>query len=141
MNLHWWNLWINLFEVNAKKSVLKVTSRLDPKRKEKLKDVLTTLKDNPVPVRIYDVAKLKGYDSIYWIRIGSLRLVYEVSWSDKQITIHKIDERESVYENIWFRTIWKMFMICLKGALTRDFFIWSSKMICTWSQIVRVLQD
>jgi len=89
-----------LFEVNAKKSVLKVTSRLDPKRKEKLKDVLTTLKDNPVPVRIYDVAKLKGYDSIYRIRIGSLRLVYEVSWSDKQITIHKIDERESVYENI-----------------------------------------
>ena len=89
-----------MFEVNAKKSVLKVTSRLDPKRKEKLKDVLTTLKDNPVPVRIYDVAKLKGYDSIYRIRIGSLRLVYEVSWSDKQITIHKIDERESVYENI-----------------------------------------
>jgi len=89
-----------LFEVNAKKSVLKATSKLDSKRKEKLKDILVTLKENPVPVRIYDVAKLKGYDSIYRIRIGSLRLVYEISWSDKKITIHKVEERESVYENI-----------------------------------------
>ncbi len=89
-----------MFEVNAKKSVLKVTSRLDSKRKIKIKDILATLKDNPVPVRIYDVAKLKGYDSIYRIRIGSLRLVYEVIWSDKQIIIHKVEERESVYENI-----------------------------------------
>jgi len=89
-----------LFEVNAKKSVLKAISRFDSKKKEKLKDILVTLKDNPVPVRIYDVAKLKGYDSIYRIRIGSLRLVYEVYWSDKKITIHKIDERERVYENM-----------------------------------------
>lgn len=89
-----------MFEVNAKKSVLKAISRFDSKKKEKLKDILVTLKDNPVPVRIYDVAKLKGYDSIYRIRIGSLRLVYEVYWSDKKITIHKIDERERVYENM-----------------------------------------
>ncbi|MDE1827188.1 MAG: type II toxin-antitoxin system RelE/ParE family toxin [Thaumarchaeota archaeon] len=77
-----------------------MTSNLDSKRKEKLKDILITLKENPVPVRIYDVAKLKGYDSIYRIRIGSLRLVYEVSWFDKKITIHKVEKRESVYENI-----------------------------------------
>ena len=89
-----------MFEVNAKKSVLKVIGKLDSKKKEKLKDILVTLKDNPVPVRIYDVAKLKGYDSTYRIRIGSLRLVYEVYWSDKKITIHKIDEREHVYENM-----------------------------------------
>ena len=89
-----------MFEVNAKKNILKVISKLDSKRKEKLKDVMITLKDNPVPVRIYDVAKLKGYDSVYMIRLGSLRLVYEVCWSDKKITIHKVEQRESVYENI-----------------------------------------
>ena len=89
-----------MFEVNAKKSVIKVITGLDSKRKEKIKDIVITLKDNPVPIRIYDVAKLKGYHSIYRIIIGSLRLVYEVCWSDKKITIHKIEERESVYENI-----------------------------------------
>ncbi|MHB8603150.1 MAG: hypothetical protein ACYC6W_11425 [Nitrosotalea sp.] len=31
--------------------------------KENLKDMLVTLNDNPVPVRIYDVAKLQGCDS------------------------------------------------------------------------------
>ncbi len=89
-----------MFEVNAKKSVLKVINSLDPKRKARLRDTLLTLKDNPVPVRIHDVAKIKGYDSIYRIRIGKLRLIYEVFWADKKITIHKIESRESVYENM-----------------------------------------
>ena len=89
-----------MFEINAKKSVLKVINKLESKRKEKLKEILLTLKDNPVPVRIYDVAKLRGYDSIYRMRIGNLRLVYEVFWVDKKITIHRIESRESVYENM-----------------------------------------
>jgi mRNA interferase RelE/StbE len=89
-----------LFEINAKKNVLKFINNLDSKTKEKLKDILFTLKNNPVPVRIYDVAKLKGYDSIYRVRIGNLRLVYEVFWADKEITIHKIEPRESVYDNL-----------------------------------------
>jgi len=42
----------------------------------------------------------KGFDSTYRLRIGSLRLVYEVFWADKKITIHKIELRESVYENM-----------------------------------------
>lgn len=89
-----------MFEVNAKKSVLKAVNALDLKRKEKIKEIIIALKDNPVPIRIYDVVKLKGYDSIYRIRIGNLRLVYEVCWSDKKITMHKIEPRESIYEDI-----------------------------------------
>lgn len=89
-----------MFEINAKKSVLKVIYKLNSKRKEKLKDIFLTLRGNPVPVRIYDVAKLRGYDSIYRIRIGNMRLVYEVFWADKKITIHKIEPRESAYENM-----------------------------------------
>ena len=87
-----------MFEINAKKSVLKSINKLDSKTKERLKEIFFTLKDNPVPVRIHDVAKLKGYDSIYRIRIGDLRLVYDVCWADKKITIHKIEPRESVYQ-------------------------------------------
>ncbi|WKT57354.1 hypothetical protein QVH35_08080 [Candidatus Nitrosotenuis chungbukensis] len=68
-----------MFEINAKKSVLKVINKLDSKRKDNLKDIFLTLKDNPVPVRIYDVAKLKGYDSIYRIRIGSIGLYTKYS--------------------------------------------------------------
>jgi len=49
-----------LFEVNAKNSVLKILRSLDSKRKERIKEVVVTLKENPVPFKIYDVAKLKG---------------------------------------------------------------------------------
>ncbi|MEM2786618.1 MAG: type II toxin-antitoxin system RelE/ParE family toxin [Candidatus Nitrosotenuis sp.] len=89
-----------MFEVNAKISVLKFIKKTDSKTKQRLKDIIITLKDNPVPVRVYDVAKLKGFDSMYRLRIGSLRLVYEVFWVDKKIIIHKIEPRESVYENM-----------------------------------------
>jgi mRNA-degrading endonuclease RelE of RelBE toxin-antitoxin system len=65
-----------------------------------LKNIIITLKDNPVPVRIYDVAKLKGFDSMYRLRIGSLRFVYEVFWTDKKIILHKIESRESVYKSM-----------------------------------------
>jgi mRNA interferase RelE/StbE len=89
-----------LFEVNAKNSVLKFIKKTDSKTKQRLKDIIITLKDNPVPARIYDVSKLKGFDSMYRLRIGSLRLVYEVFWVDKKIILHKIESRESVYENM-----------------------------------------
>jgi mRNA interferase RelE/StbE len=89
-----------LFEVNAKNSVLKFIKKRDSKTKQRLKDIIITLKDNPVPVRIYDVAKLKGFDSMYRLRIGSLRLVYEVFWVEKKIILHKIEPRENVYENM-----------------------------------------
>jgi len=89
-----------LFEVNAKNSVLKFIKKTDSKTKQRLKDIIITLKDNPVLARIYDVAKLKGFDSMYRLRIGSLRLVYEVFWVDKKIILHKIEPRESVYESM-----------------------------------------
>jgi len=73
-----------LFEANAKNSVLKVLRSLDSKRKERIKEVIATLKENPVPFKIYDVAKLKGYDSMYRIRIGNLRMNYEVLWVERK---------------------------------------------------------
>ena len=89
-----------MFEVNAKNSVLKAINRLDSKRKERIKEVILMLKENPVPFRVHDVAKLKGYDNMYRIRVGSLRIVYEVLWVGKKITIQKIEPRESVYEGL-----------------------------------------
>ncbi len=89
-----------MFEVNAKNSVLKVLRSLDSKRKERIKEIIVTLKENPVPFKIYDVAKLKGYDSVYRIRIGNLRMLYEVLWVERKIIIQKIEPRESVYEGL-----------------------------------------
>jgi len=41
------------------------------------------LKSNPIPYKKYDVAKLKGYRNTYRIRLGKLRVIYEVDWAEK----------------------------------------------------------
>jgi mRNA interferase RelE/StbE len=89
-----------LFEVNAKNSVLKAISRLDSKGKARIREIIITLKENPVPFKVYDVAKLRGYDNMYRIRVGDLRMVYEVLWTGRIVVIQRIEPRESVYEGL-----------------------------------------
>lgn len=38
------------------------------------------LKRNPAPVPEYDAKKLRGLKDIYRIRIGDIRMEYEVEW-------------------------------------------------------------
>ena len=57
--------------------------------RERIKEVILTLKGDPIPFRI-DIVKLRGYENVYRIRIGDLRIVYEVDWSGRRILIHFI---------------------------------------------------
>jgi len=63
------------------------------REKDKIKEAITVLKNDPVPFRKFDVAKLKGYENLYPIRIGNLRIVYKVNWDRKRILIHFIGPR------------------------------------------------
>ena len=63
-----------MFKVEAKKRTLKILKRLSEERKNKIKEVITTLKSDPIPFRKFDVTKLKGYENTYRIRIGNLTL-------------------------------------------------------------------
>jgi len=87
-----------MFKVEAKKRTLKILKTLSEERKNKIKEVITTLKSDPIPFKKFDVAKLKGYDNTYRIRIGNLRIVYEVNWDEKRILIHFIGPREKAYK-------------------------------------------
>jgi len=87
-----------MFKVEAKKRTLKALKKLSEERKDKIKEAITVLKNDPVPFRKFDVAKLKGYENLYRIRIGNLRIVYEVNWDRKRILIHFIGPREKAYE-------------------------------------------
>lgn len=48
------------------------------KRKRKIKRTMLILKTDPIPFRKLDVCKLKGYDNTYRVRVGNLRIIYEV---------------------------------------------------------------
>lgn len=67
-----------MFKVEAKKRTLKILKSFDEERKNKIKEIIATLKNEPVPFRKFDIAKLRGYENTYRIRIGNLRIIYKV---------------------------------------------------------------
>ena len=86
------------FTVEIKRKALRYIEELDEKRKQRVREVVLLLKDDPVPFKREDVVKLKGYDSTYRIRIGELRLVYTVSWGERKILIHYAGPRGDAYD-------------------------------------------
>jgi mRNA interferase RelE/StbE len=86
------------FDVNIKEKSLKFVSSLQKYDRERLKEVIFILKEDPVPIKSLDVAKLKGEKNKYRIRKGNFRIVYEVIWEQKLILIHRVDLRGDVYK-------------------------------------------
>jgi len=86
------------FDINIKEKSLKFISSLQKKDRERLKEAILVLKEEPVPIKFLDIAKLKGEKNTYRIRKGKLRIVYEVIWEQKLIMIHRVDFRGDVYE-------------------------------------------
>ena len=87
-----------MFAIKIKRQALKTLARIDRNQKQKIKPVLLLLKDDPLPFKKTDVRKLKGCDNTYRIRIGNIRIVYEILWNDKTILIHYAGLRKKAYE-------------------------------------------
>jgi mRNA interferase RelE/StbE len=58
---------------------------------------LEVLKQNPAPVPEYDVKKLQGLKDTYRIRIGDIRIVYQIVWEFKRIKILVVEFRGRAY--------------------------------------------
>jgi len=86
-----------MFNITIKRKALRKLAKLDEKRRKTIKEIVLILKLDPIPFRKADVGKLKGYDNIYRIRVGDLRIVYEVLWAPRTIVIHYIGPREKAY--------------------------------------------
>ncbi len=63
--------------------------------KEKIKDALENLKENPFS---YPYKKIKGKTSMYRIRVGKYRVLYKVDEKKGIVTVLKIDKRSKVYK-------------------------------------------
>ncbi|MCL7383603.1 MAG: type II toxin-antitoxin system RelE/ParE family toxin [Thaumarchaeota archaeon] len=73
-----------MFEVLAKRRVLKALKKLDEGRRRQFREVFLLLKRNPITFRELDVVKLRGYENMYRIRMGDYRIVYEVLWAERR---------------------------------------------------------
>ncbi len=66
------------FEVVLDKRRQKELESLDAKLKERFKQAILTLKENPVPVEEHGVVKVAGTTNTYRIRISTHRTIYDV---------------------------------------------------------------
>ncbi len=87
-----------MFAIKIKRKALRKLEKLNQKQKRNIETIILILKNDPIPFKKVDVCKLQGYESTYRIRIGNLRIVYQVFWNEKTILIHYIGTREKVYE-------------------------------------------
>ena len=86
-----------MFTLRVKRKQLRKIEGLPETTRAQVREALSVLKSDPVPVKGFDVRKLEGYDSVYRIRVGDIRLVYSVGWSEKTVSIHYIGSRKKAY--------------------------------------------
>jgi len=51
-----------------------------------------------IPAAIFDLKKLAGAKDTFRVRIGDIRVVYEIEWVLKEARVLLVAQRESVYE-------------------------------------------
>jgi mRNA interferase RelE/StbE len=60
--------------------------------------IFEALIQNPVPAPEYDVKKLVGFVGTYRIRLGNIRIVYEVDWELRQLHVLTVEFRGRAYK-------------------------------------------
>ena len=66
--------------------------------KDRVNKLLDTLEVNPWPFHGFDLVKLKGLDNAYRVRIGKIRVKYQVREAEDVILVFYIGPREGAYD-------------------------------------------
>lgn len=83
-----------MYQIKLDKRVEKELDTIPDKIFDKIKKVISSLKDNPRPL---GVKKLTNQE--HWrIRVGEYRILYEIDDKEKIIAIFKIKHRKDVYK-------------------------------------------
>jgi mRNA interferase RelE/StbE len=83
-----------IYEITFRRSVKNDIKKIPKKDLEKIFLSIENLKSNPIPKQ---TIKLKGSDSMYRIREGDYRIVYEIEFNSVKITIIRVRHRTNVY--------------------------------------------
>jgi mRNA interferase RelE/StbE len=86
-----------LFEVTVSQRAKKSSKKLLEFQKHRIIELLLVLRENPVPAEQFDVKKLQGYKDTFRVRIGDVRVIYEVLWTKQAINVLVVARRETAY--------------------------------------------
>ena len=84
-----------MYEIRIKKSAKKDLDALDDKTYIRIDRNIQGLRNNPFP---RGVAKLRGGGSLYRVREGKYRMLYEIDQKNKIIIIYRIKLRKTAYD-------------------------------------------
>ena len=62
-------------------------------------ELVSILKNEPIPYKTYDLSKLRGRLDVYRIRMGDLRIAYHVDWVGNFVDIEFIGPRGQAYKS------------------------------------------
>lgn len=82
------------YKIQIEKAAQKFLDRQDRKQRIRLYKAIYALPFGT------DIKRLQGYEDLYRLRVGKVRILYSVEESVKIINIENIDNREDVYKDI-----------------------------------------
>ena len=87
-----------MYQLYVASRARKQLRKIDSQYQDRIKELLIFLQSNPIPHKTYDIVKMEGKADTYRIRIGDVRVMYEVNLHDKEINVLAIMPRSSVYK-------------------------------------------
>ena len=86
------------YSIELSPAAQRQTRRLSPEDTRRVQDALRNLMDNPRPS---GCIKLTGFEAVWRIRVGRLRIIYEVHDNERHLTVQRIARRnEATYRRL-----------------------------------------
>ena len=85
------------YSINLKRSVEKELRRLPGAQLPRVLSAIDQLALDPHP---RSATKLSGAETLYRVRVGDYRLIYEVDTETREVTIHYLRHRREAYRGL-----------------------------------------
>lgn len=83
---------MSAYKIEFEKAALKFLQKQDKPTKTRLIKAISELPNGS------DIKRLQGYNNLYRLRVGNMRVLYSIKESLKIISIENIDNRGDVYK-------------------------------------------
>jgi mRNA interferase RelE/StbE len=87
-----------MYQVYVTSRARKQLRKIDPQYHTRIKELLISLQSDPIPYKTHDIVKMEGKVDTYRIRIGDIRIMYDINFHDKEINVLAIMPRSSAYK-------------------------------------------
>jgi mRNA-degrading endonuclease RelE of RelBE toxin-antitoxin system len=88
------------FKVLVHMNVRKSLKELPEGRIKQINDLVDILENDPVPFRIFDISRIEGHEGLFRVRLGFLRITYEVDESLMRVKLLDLDPRGKAYKKL-----------------------------------------